>query len=347
MKTNKLLALLIMLTTTTLLLQSCNDSDPLIEPTETLDQNNQSSGNFLFNTSSARSRARLNGVGPIGLAIGSGNNGVFGRNEKNISPSLMMRSFLSQQQTFSRDSSDNYEGEEGDYDSELPDCAQESFNLNDDGTYEYSIDFGDGCDFFGETLKGRLTETGSYTENSFKGTTTYEGLGGESWEISGTYTYAGSFTGFDILNDADADTNDIDFSATFDYSFDLEEKYEEEDGPITVTSSGSGMEESDDNGITILAQTVDFSYSTGESFTSTVSTPLFTDFNCFEEDVFIYVSGEESGTYTFEGETNDYSINYGDGTCDNVITVTQNGMTETIDLGEEWDEFNDEDNLED
>ena len=91
-----------------------------------------------------------------------------------------------------------------------------------------------------------------------------------------------------------------------------------------------------------MEQQSSFEYGSGESFTSRVDSPLVMSYFC-DDDVFIFVSGDESGTYSFEGESGTYSVNYGDGTCDNIITVTENGETFTIDVGEEYDDFDEDD----
>jgi hypothetical protein len=46
------------------------------------------------------------------------------------------------------------------------------------------------------------------------------------------------------------------------------------------------------------------------------------------------VSGAENITTTENGETEEYSLDYGDGTCDNLAELTQNGETSVIDFGE-------------
>ena len=59
------------------------------------------------------------------------------------------------------------------------------------------------------------------------------------------------------------------------------------------------------------------------------STPLTFSSECREEKVFAPVSG--ISTSSLEGES-DKVIDYGDGTCDNLATVTQDGVTEEIEI---------------
>ena len=70
-----------------------------------------------------------------------------------------------------------------------------------------------------------------------------------------------------------------------------------------------------------------FSYvsSLGDSYTWDIIEPINSDFTCI---YWIPVSGIEEGT--FNEDT--YSIDYGDGTCDNKYTITVNGVSEEIEI---------------
>ena len=329
---------------------SCSeDEGDLSEVTVDLTEENR---NFLFNTSAARSKARTNGVGgPAGFIFRLGN-GLIGRNgrtEQAVSPLMAMRAMMDKSGkspfTAGRVASDTIpdDGGEDDFPDEddddfLPDCVTESYTENEDGSYEYILDFGDGCDFFGEFFKGKLIERGANKDNSFSGTTIYENFGTDFWEMNGTYTYEGVF---EIPTDFE-DSLDFDWSAEFSYAYDMVEKYTDDEETFMVDSEGSGKERADEDGYTVLEQESSFDYGSGESFSSKVESPLVMNYFC-DGDVFIFVSGLESASYTFEGESGTYSIDYGDGTCDNIITVTENGETFTIDVGEEYEDFDEDD----
>jgi len=314
---------------------ACNEpEDELSDITVDLTEENR---NFLFNTSAARSRARSNGIGgPAGFIFRLGSDVLKGgRAEKDTqsSPLMAMRAMMNKSSnTFGR--SEN-EGDSTDFD--LPDCFNEIFNENEDGSYEYILDFGTGCDVFGETLKGKLIETGSYSDGKFSASTTYEGFGSDFWEVNGTYNYDGTWD----FPENEEDSLNFDFSAEYTYDYDLNESYVDGDESFAITSKGSGREKSDQNGYTVFEQENEFNYGSGESFSSKVNTPLFMDYDC-GEDVFIFVGGLEVGSYTFEGETGTYEVNYGDGTCDNIISVTENGETFEIDLGDAYDDFDED-----
>jgi hypothetical protein len=64
-----------------------------------------------------------------------------------------------------------------------------------------------------------------------------------------------------------------------------------------------------------------------------VSEPLITDYKCTES--WVPVSGIETITTTQnDGTSQEYSLNYGNGTCDNLAELTENGQTTTIDFGQ-------------
>ncbi|MEL6560547.1 MAG: hypothetical protein AAFQ94_20315, partial [Bacteroidota bacterium] len=107
-----------------------------------------------------------------------------------------------------------------------------------------------------------------------------------------------------------------------------------------VESTGKGKERSDEQGFTVLEQENLFQYSTGESYSSKVEEELFMNFDC--EEAFIFVRGLESGVYEDTEGSVTYSVKYGDGECDNIILVTENGEEFTIDLDEAYDDLGDD-----
>jgi hypothetical protein len=79
----------------------------------------------------------------------------------------------------------------------------------------------------------------------------------------------------------------------------------------------------------------DYYYSSeadGYEYHYQVTEPLFTDYKC--PDTWVPVSGIEIISTTEKGETQEYSLDYGDGTCDNLAALTQNGETSVVDFGD-------------
>lgn len=323
---------------------SCDDGAEAPAPIdETLDVRSS----FVSNSNAALSQLRNLGFsGPMGAFYGR----TFGNNGRTAeTPSSMMHARVSD------DSTDvNY-------------CYTETFQDDGNGNYRYVIDFGDGCDFYGSYMYGKMEEIGSYTDSSYSSSVTYTQFGGShdegdaEWWIDGTSTYAGTWS--ESFEDTPEDSTAYDssdywdsyyyYESAYEYTADMTQTYIEFVGaPEDSVSTGEevyivdyvaeGSEEMDDEGYTVLSRTTSVSANTGESYTSQVDVPLFMDYGCYEEDVWVFVSGVESGTYTYEGATGDWSIEYGDGSCDNIVIVTENGESEEVDLGEEWDDWEDE-----
>lgn len=214
------------------------------------------------------------------------------------------------------------------------DCYTETFNETDN-SYEFILDFGDGCEVDGEFMKGRLVERGTFTDNSFSSEVEYSGFGGSDWEVTGTEAYNGTWS----EDEADSSV----WESAYTFTSDLVETITEEEGTIEVTYTANGSERMDEASFVVESSNETVSVSTGESYESSVETPLVMDFNCDWEEAYIFVSGVETGSYSYVDEagetiTGTYSVDYGDGTCDNLITITEDGESEVIDLSEVWEE---------
>ncbi|MEP1097655.1 MAG: hypothetical protein ABJG78_21230 [Cyclobacteriaceae bacterium] len=312
---------------------SCADESDATLP----QQENLFAANILQNSGSAMSRVRGSGFGgPLGAIYGN-ISGASGRTSG--SPLKMIRGAAAGR--VATDSTD-----------QTPECLTENWEDDGNGNYTYTLDFGDGCDYFGEFMKGKLVETGTYSESSFSSTSTYTEFGGNDWSIDGTYSYSGTWEDTSDTQPANGEDSIFSYNASYNFEADLTEQYtvyghhdstEVSTGETTVIVDyvATGSESMDENSYTVNSRTETTSMSTGESFSSKVDTPLKMDYTC-ENETWVFVSGMESGSYTYEGETGTYSIDYGDGTCDNLISLTENGVTEEIDLGDAWDDWEEE-----
>lgn len=214
------------------------------------------------------------------------------------------------------------------------DCYTETFNETDN-SYEFILDFGDGCEVDGELMKGRLVERGTFTDNSFSSEVEYTGFGGIDWEVTGTETYNGTWS-------EDEEESAV-WESAYTFASDLVETITEDGNSFEVNYMANGAERMDENSFVVESSNETVSVSTGESYESSVETPLVMDFTCDWEAAYIFVSGLETGSYSYVDEagktiTGTYSVDYGDGTCNNLITVTEGGESEVIDLSEVWDE---------
>ncbi|MBV6647432.1 MAG: hypothetical protein KI790_18380 [Cyclobacteriaceae bacterium] len=326
MKTNKLLvALMALMIVGFWSCEESADGEDIGTPTD--GRTSVNGDQFLFGTNSVKEYMRGSGVGgPMGFIFSQLNdNAVNGRST--ASPLQTMRAIRS---------GGGHANARAAEDSLNTSCFTETFTEDEaDGTYEYILDFGDGCEVDDEVLKGKLIERGSYTDDTFSNTIEFVAFGGEDWEINGTETYDGTWT--------EDETDSMNWSMRYSYSADLNEKFtDEEEGTIEVYIDVNGAESMDETGYVVESGSESVSVSSGETWNSNIDTPLVLDFNCDESDVFIFVSGLESGSYTFDQTTVTYAINYGDGTCDNIVVLTEDGESEEIDLGEEWDEWEEE-----
>ena len=312
-----------------ILVWSCNDGN---EPPVDLPQENIVAENLLVNSNSALNRLRSNGIGgPMGALFGTiqSQNGRISK-----SPSVLFR----------------HAGRVADDTTDIT-CLVETWEDDGQGNFTYTLDFGDGCDYYGEWLKGKLVEKGFYGGSNFNSTATYTNFGGHDWTIDGKHAYSGTWSS-DELPENEEDSASWEYKATYEFSSDLELSYMEYGYATSDVSTGEqlvevdyvaqGSEEVDQNGYTVKTRTESVDVSTGETYSSQVDIPLFYDYECEDEGVWIFVSGQQSGTYTFGDQTGTYSINFGDGACDNIVVVTENGVSAEVDLGEEWDEWEDE-----
>ncbi len=299
--------------------QDINEVDP------TTDQTSVENTNSVFANSNGRDRVRGSGLGgPMGFLYGRFLGGANGRSTGSVAKS--MRAYMSNSSSFNARTAT---------DTTNTDCWKESYTETET-TYEYTLDFGTGCYYEGEFLKGKLVEKGTYTNGSFQDEITYTGFGGTDWEINGTEKYQGTWSEATGTNEEDEIWN-----ADYTFQSDLKEKFTEEGVTEEITYTATGQEKWDESGFTVLASDESVTTNTGESYTSKVESPLVMDFKCEEDEVFVFVSGIESGTYSYteDGSTmsGTYSIDFGSGACDNLITVTENGVSEEIDVAKEWD----------
>jgi|SRR6267154_767900 len=68
----------------------------------------------------------------------------------------------------------------------------------------------------------------------------------------------------------------------------------------------------------------------GNTYQMVITKDLVHKISCLADKVFIPVSGTKVITVTTSSTTEQYAVDYGDGTCDNNITVTLNGKLKTI-----------------
>ncbi len=219
--------------------------------------------------------------------------------------------------------------------------SEDCYTMNNDfdvlkGELKVSFDFGDGCEYAGEILQGQFSVTLSYTESAISAQYEYTDFGGKDWLINGNSSMEGT---------VDLQSGEL----TLAFNINLTEKWTENaDDPETIRTQefvyvATGTQVMNESGFTI--QTQEESATVGQDvYTSKVTSEnaLFYDYTC-ENDALVFVDGIENGTYAIGGVTGNWSIDYGDGTCDHLITITENGASEEIDLIEELDKLSSQD----
>lgn len=233
-------------------------------------------------------------------------------------------------------------------------CGAITETNNPDGSTTVVTDYGDGCEEgFGEyryLLFGKNTST--YRNSSSQSGTTFtyeffsryvsERFGSTyyydmdtdgtpdttTWIMDGHSTYSG-YSSYDTATQQFSGS--YSFSDTSDYQYDNE----------TYSSRTEGINTY--NHLQSVTTKNTYEYRQGESFyRSEVITPLVTSYTCspaWDEPGIalcpmwlVYVSGRERVTYTQEGKSGQFEIDYGDGTCDNIIHIYEDGKVVRIDL---------------
>lgn len=206
-------------------------------------------------------------------------------------------------------------------------CALASFTENADNSWTIKLDYGDGCADGDKFTKGVVSFTWKSTSNTsgvhkviFENFS--ESKVGEQnanpGSLNGFYESQYSFE-FEELED----TTDVNYSEAI--KTELEVRYK---------NGSKDKFKAEGNLITDIEGTrvnsLEFSGSTANNdvFSGNVVEPLFFSFSC--TDTYIYVTGTEAIDVNGKSSV----IDYGDGQCDNIFTIRQDGVTITIDLDE-------------
>jgi hypothetical protein len=85
-----------------------------------------------------------------------------------------------------------------------------------------------------------------------------------------------------------------------------------------------------------------YEYTTEEFYYNTIAlTPLVFSYTCYQSEgsgslpsqyIWVYVSGREEITFRQGKEERKFTIDYGDGACDSIITIIENGVRIEVDL---------------
>ena len=219
-------------------------------------------------------------------------------------------------------------------------CAKVTETDNADSTHTTIYDYGDGCDEYGSLTKGKITYIWKNDNNNYYSEVIYDHYYSYGVEMNGISQYSFTSDGNSYYSmgskedysDSTVTAMPVQFnwSGTSTGHDEITMKYD--DGNSTFYRSDySNIWDS----ISYKVLEGDYFYSStsdGYEYHYLVQKPLITDYRCTNS--WVPVSGIEIITTTEKEEIEEYTLNYGNGTCDNLAELTQNGETSIIDFGE-------------
>jgi hypothetical protein len=235
-------------------------------------------------------------------------------------------------------------------------CATVTEIQNSDGGKTTITDYGDGCmegsGDYKYFMHGKATNTYKYGQSKIGsvysynflskyksenfGGTYYYGSDSSVWLSNGNSSYSGE-SSYDTLNQTFAGF--YSFSDTSDYQY----------ADILYSYRSKGRNEYNEKKSTMLFSEYEYSYG-DDYYKSTVLAPMVMDYSCnsFSPQMAMsakvaysstYTSGRERIEYRKEGVSGQFEIDYGNGDCDNVITIYENGKVFQVDLVNQYQEY--------
>ncbi len=225
-------------------------------------------------------------------------------------------------------------------------CADVTEINNPDGSVTVITDYGDGCDEgsgeYHYFMHGKYTYTYKYEQSQSGSVFKYTYLNHNSAENYGGRYYFNNDSSEWLTNshsmysgESEYDTVNQKFSGFYAYSDTSEYEYDH----VAYTSQSQGKATYNEK--KSVFDINNYQYSFGNNYyKSTMLKSLVMDYTCFSmmTDMMMapfwstYVSGRERIQYKQDGESGEFEIDYGDGTCDNIIEIFENGKVFKIDL---------------
>jgi hypothetical protein len=230
-------------------------------------------------------------------------------------------------------------------------CATVTETDNPDGSHTITYDYGLGCndgygDFknfvMGKTIQTSLynaQHSGSLITSTYAYQYQYINYGGRTyynndsteWGLNGKSSYSGVYS-YDSVTYA--------FSGWYNYSDTTDYHY----GKDTYSYKTLGKSTYDkDKAVT---DKNDYEYTNGDNYYKAVVTvPLVSSYTCYQNTALTgtmmaywitYVSGHEIIQYRQDGQEGTFEIDYGNGECDNIIIVIENGKRVVVDLTRDY-----------
>jgi hypothetical protein len=236
-------------------------------------------------------------------------------------------------------------------------CATITETSNPDGSTTTTTDYGDGCEegdeYYSYFMHGKTSYTYKYVQSQsgsifkYSYLTKYlsENYGGKyyyendttEWLSNGHSTYSGESL---------YDSVDQSFSGSYSYSDTSEYTYDD----VTYIYKSIGQSMYDQHKSVIEASNYEYSYGS-DYYKSEVLTPLVMDYSCMSWTMggmdgvnggsimpywSTYVSGRERVQFKQGDAVGSFEIDYGNGECDNIIVIYENGKVFSIDLSRDY-----------
>lgn len=218
-------------------------------------------------------------------------------------------------------------------------CATVTETNNGDGTITTVYDYGDGCEEYGSMMRGKISYIWRNTENNYYSKVIYENYYSWGMEMDGYSEYSFTSSGdsyFEYTNEDGNSDSVVSPGIVFNWSG---TSTGNENMTVTFDNGDSYSytslynNEWDNSSYTLLEGEYTYiSQSAGYEYSYYISVPLVYNYEC--TDTWVPVSGIEEIHYVNGTETYDFVTNYGNGSCDNLAEVTENGITTVVDFGD-------------
>jgi hypothetical protein len=220
-------------------------------------------------------------------------------------------------------------------------CAKVSEIVNTDSTQTTIYDYGDGCDEYGSFTKGKIIYIWKNDNSKYTSEVVYEHYYSYGVEMNGSsrYSFTSNGNSYAIMGtvvtsgDSTAPVMPVAFnwSGTSDAHEEISMNFD--DGTSAYYKADFSNVWDSASYKVLQGEYYYKNSSEGYAYHYLVSEPLITDYTCSES--WVPVSGIETITTTQnDGTTQEYSLNYGNGSCDNLAELSENGQTTVIDFGQ-------------
>jgi hypothetical protein len=211
-------------------------------------------------------------------------------------------------------------------------CAEVTEYIDAEGNFVTVYDYGeDGCDEWGSIVSGKITYIWSQNDSIYNSEVIYDNYSGYGMTMNGFSRYTYTFDEMNYGNEGDSGVYMINWSGS---SSCVEDIYMVTQDGISYHYTADYSSEWDENSYTVHQG--EYSYqdiTNGFEYTYKINENLFYNYECGGE-IWVPVSGVEEIIYVDAQTNTTFVTDYGNGVCDNLATVTENGVSYIVDFGE-------------